>query len=281
MCEGANKNYSGEVLDKQSDEPIPFAAVKFLLKGNGELTDSLGRFTISLSNVNSNDTLHITSVGYTPLQIPASELKDSTFITIHLILLPPQHEVVVKSKYNRALWFWKKIIAHKPENDRKHFDNYGYEVYNKLELDLDNVNKEKLGKTFLLKKLNFVLDYVDSTSEKEPYLPVYLTETLSDYYYQHNPRKTREVIKATITNGIDNESIIKQLGVTYQNVDVYDNSIPVFNKMYVSPFSDNADNYYNFKLLDTQYLAGKRLVHFAFTPKQPGRRYVYRRLLDT
>ncbi|MEP6682018.1 MAG: DUF5686 family protein, partial [Parafilimonas sp.] len=55
-----------------------------------------------------------------------------------------------------------------------------------------------------------------------------------------------------------------------QNVDVYDNSIPVFNKTYVSPFSDNADNYYNFKLLDTQYLAGKRLVHFAFTPKRPG-----------
>ena len=264
------KIIKGEVLDKQSDEPIPFASVKFLVKGTGELTDSLGRFTVSLNDVNSNDTLRITSVGYTPVQISASELKDSTFITIQLTVLPPQHEVVVKTKYNRALWFWKKIIAHKPENDRKRFNNYTYEVYNKLELDLDNVNKEKLGKTFLLKKLNFVLDYVDSTSEKEPYLPVYLTETLSDYYYQHNPRKTREVIKATITNGIDNESIIKQLGTTYQNVNVYDNTIPVFNKMYVSPFSDNADNYYNFKLLDTQYLAGKRLVHLAFTPKRPG-----------
>ena len=143
-------------------------------------------------------------------------------------------------------------------------------MYNKLELDLDNVNKEKLAKNILLKPLSFVLDYVDSTSEEKPFLPVYLTETLSDYYYQGDPRKTREVIKATITNGIDNESIIKQLGATYQNINVYDNSIPVFNKMYVSPFSDNGDNFYNFKLLDTQYLAGKRLVHFAFTPKRPG-----------
>ncbi|HEY2727344.1 MAG TPA: DUF5686 family protein, partial [Parafilimonas sp.] len=264
------KIIQGEILDKQSDEPIPFVAVKFLINGGGELTDSLGRFSIALNSLALNDTLRVTSVGYAPLQIPASELKDSAFITIQLTVLPPQHEIVVKTKYNRALWFWRKIIAHKPQNDKRHFENYSYEVYNKLELDLDNVNKEKLGKNFLLKKLNFVLDYVDSTSEKEPYLPVYLTETLSDYYYQHNPRKTREVIKATITNGIDNESIIKQLGVTYQNVDVYDNSIPVFDKMYVSPFSDNADNYYNFKLLDTQYLAGKRLVHFAFTPKHPG-----------
>jgi hypothetical protein len=268
--QGQTKAIRGEILDKQSDEPIPFATVKFLLHGGGELTDSLGRFSISLGNISLKDTLRITSVGYTPMQIPVSDLKDSAFITIQLTVLPPQHEVVVKTKYNRALWFWRKIIAHKPQNDKRHFNNYSYEVYNKLELDLDNVNKEKLGKSMFLKKLNFVLDYVDSTSEKEPFLPVYLTETLSDYYYQKDPRKTREVIKATITNGIDNESVIKQLGATYQNVDVYGNSIPVFNKIYLSPFSDNADNFYNFKLLDTQYLAGKRLVHFAFTPKYPG-----------
>ncbi|MEO8712624.1 MAG: DUF5686 family protein [Parafilimonas sp.] len=260
----------GEVLDRQSDEPISFAAAKFLLKGDGVLTDSLGRFTLSLNDIPLNDTLQITSVGYTPVKISAADLRDSLFITVQLTVLPPQQGVIVKTKYNRALWFWRKIIAHKPENDKRQFNNYGYEVYNKLELDLDNINKQKLGKNVLLKRLNFVLSYVDSTSEKEPYLPVYLTETLSDYYYQREPRKTREVIKATITNGIDNESIIKQLGATYQNVDIYDNSIPVFNKMYVSPFSDKGDNFYNYKLLDTQYLAGKRLVHFAFTPKHPG-----------
>lgn len=264
------KSIQGEILDKQSDEPIPFASVKFLLQGGGMLTDSIGRFNLTLNNISSGDTLVVTSVGYTPTKVPVIDLKDSSFVTVQLVLLPPQTGVIVKTKYNRALWFWRRIIAHKPENDKSKYDNYSYEVYNKLELDLNNVNKEKLGKNFLLKKLNFVLDYVDSTSEKDPYLPVYLTETLSNYYYQRNPRKTREVIKATITNGIENESYIKQLGNTYQNVNVYDNSIPVFNKMYLSPFSDNGDNYYNFKLLDTQYLGGKRLVHFAFTPKHPG-----------
>ena len=269
-AQSQTKTVKGEVLDKQSDEPIPFVSIRFLLRGGGELTDSLGHFSISLNNISSKDTLQITSVGYTPLQIPVTDLKDSLFITVQLVLLPPKHEIVIKTKYSRALWFWRKIIAHKPENDRSKFDNFGYEVYNKLELDLNNINKEKLGKNFILKPLRFVLDYVDSTSEKEPYLPVYLTETLSDYYYQRDPRKTREVIKATITNGIDNESYIKQLGTTYQNVNVYDNSIPVFDKKYVGPFSDNADDFYNFKLLDTQYLAGRRLVHFAFTPKRPG-----------
>jgi hypothetical protein len=263
------KTISGEVLDKQSDEPIPFASVKFLVNGSGMLTDTLGRFSLPRNNIHDNDSLQITSVGYVPVKIAETDLKDSSFITIHLVLLQ-QKEVVVKSKYNRALWFWKKVIQHKPYNDRRKFDNFSYEVYNKLELDLNNVNKDKLEKTMFLKKLGFVLDYVDSTTEKEPYLPVYLTETLSDYYYQRDPRKTREVIKATITNGIDNASIIKQLGATYQNIDAYANLIPVFNKMYVGPFSDFGEIYYNFKLLDTQYLGGKRLVHFAFTPKHPG-----------
>ncbi len=269
-AQSQTKMIQGEVLDKQSDEPIPFASIRLLLQGGGQLTDSLGRFSLPLNNTSLKDTLQITSVGYVPFSIPVSNLKDSLFITIQLVVQPPKHEVVVKVKYNRALWFWRKIIAHKPQNDRRQYSNYGYEVYNKLELDLDNVNKERLEKNILLKPLSFVLDYVDSTSEEKPYLPVYLTETLSDYYFQSDPRKTREVIKATITNGIDNESYIKQLGSTYQNINVYDNSIPVFNKTYVSPFSDNGDNFYNFKLLDTQYLAGKRLVHFAFTPKRPG-----------
>ena len=34
--------------------------------------------------------------------------------------------------------------------------------------------------------------------------------------------------------------------------------------------ADNGDNFYNFKLLDTQYLGGRRLVHLSFTPKRTG-----------
>ncbi len=266
----AQKNIKGEILDKQSDEPVPFASIKFLHQGNGVLTDSLGRFTLTLSRRDSTDTVQITSVGYASLNIPVIAFRDSAFATIHISVLASKQEVVVKTKYNRALWFWRKIIEHKNQNDKYRFDNYSYEVYNKLELDLANINKEKLSKISVLKPLSFILDYADTTSEKKPFLPVYLTESLSDYYFQKSPRKTREVIKATITNGIDNESVIKQLGATNQNVNVYGNSIPVFDKMYVSPLSDNADKFYNFKLLDTQYLGGRRLVHFAFVPKRPG-----------
>lgn len=265
-----NKVLRGVILDKQSDEPIPFSSAVFKVSGRGALTDSLGRFNMQLSAWPIGDTLEVSSVGYKILDIPFVFNKDSVLLTFHLEVLPPQHEAIVKAKYNRALWFWRRIMLHKPQHDRHNWNNYSYEIYNKLELDIDKINKDKISKIGLLKPLNFVLDYVDSTSEKEPYLPVYLIETLSDYYYQKNPVRTREVIKATITNGIDNESVMKQLGGTYQNVNVYNNFIPVFNKDFISPFNENGDNYYKFRLLDTQYLNKKRLVHFSFTAKHKG-----------
>jgi hypothetical protein len=267
------KILQGVILDKQSDEPIPFASIVFKVNGSGALTDSLGRYILQLSQWPQGDTLEVSSVGYKKVDFPFTINRDTVTLNFKIEVLPAakEHEVTVKAKYNRALWFWRKIMANKYKHDRSRFSNYSYEIYNKLELDLDNVNKEKLAKNGLLKPLNFVLDYVDSTSEAKPFLPVYLTETLSDYYHQNKPSsRTREVIKATITNGIDNESIIKQLGGTYQNINIYDNTIPVFDKTFISPFNTNADNFYNFKLLDTQYLNKKRLVHFSFKPKFKG-----------
>jgi hypothetical protein len=260
----------GVVMDKQSDEPIPFASVVFKVNGRGVLTDSVGRFEFQLNTWPIGDTLQVLNVGYKITAIPFASIKDSSFITIYIEVAPPKSEAVVKAKYNRALWFWRKIIANKPRNNRTAYDNYAYEVYNKLELDLNKVNKDKLGKNLVIRPLKFAFDYTDTTSEKDPFLPVYLTETISDYYHQVKPYRTREVIKATSASGISNESWMRQLGATYQNINVYDDHLPVLDKTFVSPFSDNGDNYYNFKLADTQYLGNRRLVHLMFKPKHVG-----------
>lgn len=262
--------FAGVVKDKQSDEPIPFASAVFKLSGKGSLTDSAGKFTINIDQIVPNDTLRISGVGYNIVSIPYSALKANTLFELKLEVAHAATEAVVKSKYNRALWFWRQIIKRKPYHDRTVYNNYGYEIYNKLEVDIQNFKKESFEKNKLLKPLNFILDFVDSTSEDKPFLPAYITETLSDYYYQKNPHKARELIKATRTNGIENESLVKELGGMYQNVNVYSNTIPIFNRQFISPFSDNGDNYYNFKLLDTQYLSSKRLIHLRFTPKHKG-----------
>src|SRR4029077_10314078 len=103
-----------------------------------------------------------------------------------------------------------------------------------------------------------------------PFLPVFLTETISDYYYQRSPVKRREVIKGSKTLGVDNESVSKLLGGMEQNIDFYRNFIPVFDKRFVSPISDNGDQYYRYKIVDTEFVNARRFLHLIFTPKRKG-----------
>jgi len=112
------------------------------------------------------------------------------------------------------------------------------------------------------------LNNIDTVSEEKPILPIYLVETLSDYYVEQDPLRTREVIKANKSIGIQNESVSKFLGGTYQNINIYKNFIPVFDKDFVSPISDDGDLYYSYKVPDTQYIAGKRYFHLVFQPKR-------------
>lgn len=178
--------------------------------------------------------------------------------------------MVVKRKVDKGLLLWRKIVRRKPFNDRFRFTNFSYELYNKLELDLNRLKFDKLKEWRLLKPFKSLIEQNVDSSEGPPFLPVYLTETISDYYFQKNPRITREVIKGSKTMGINNESISKLLGGTEQNVNMYNNFIPVFDKQFVSPVSSNGDGYYRYKVLDTQYVNAQRLLHLAFYPKRKG-----------
>lgn len=258
------------VKDTHSDEAIPFASIQFNKSGFGKLTDSAGKFEIHVSHW-LGDTLIISYAGFDTKKIKL----DTSLRSIDLIVLmergKPVGEVVIKSKVNRGYLLWKKIVRNKPKHDPSLYKNYSYELYNKLQIDLNKVNKGKLENFPILPKpLKFILNNVDTTSEENPILPLYLTETISDYYYQSDPKKYKEVIKGNKTMGVDNQSFTKFLGGMYQNINVYQNFIPIFDLDFVSPISDNGDFYYNYKVPDTQYISGKRYFHFLFYPKRKG-----------
>jgi hypothetical protein len=265
------KTIKGIIRDRHSEEAIPFVSVRFKKTGIGNQSDSSGAFVFKLAEW-PKDTLEITSVGYQDYKVfinPLLAKGDTISLAVNMERGRFNVGVVVKAKGNRALWFWKRIVQHKKLNDRYRFANFSYELYNKLELDLKNVNKEKLGERKLFRPFNFILENIDTTGGV-PYLPAYLTEAISDYYYQKSPVKRREVFKAVKTIGVNNESVTKLLGGMDQNVNFYNNFIPVFDKLFVSPISDNGDDYYNYKLADTQHVANRRLIHFYFTPKRKG-----------
>ena len=269
-----NKIIRGYIKDALSDERVPFASVNFIKSGAGKLSDSAGNFAFRFDEW-PTDTLLVTYVGYKDykLFIDTAYIHRAVNNEINLVIGMDRgkivSEVVVKRKIDRGYLMWKRIVKHKKENDRYRFNNFAYELYNKMELDLNRINKEKMQQMGLLRPFGFVFNNVD-TSEGPPFLPVFLTETISDYYYQKTPFKTREIIKGSKTEGINNESVSRLLGGTDANVNVYANFIPVFDKQFVSPISDNGDGYYQYKVLDSQMVNNQRLIHMSFTPKRKG-----------
>jgi hypothetical protein len=263
------KIISGQIKDSHSDEPVPFASVYFKGTTEGMLSDSSGSFLFILNKWPS-DTLVITCVGYQPYKLFIDPAKDSLTAAITLERGTFVEGVRVKVRVNKGLLVWRRIVKNKPRNDRYRFDNFSYELYNKLEIDLKNLNFKGLAKLKPLRPVtNLINSNIDST-EMPPVLPTYLTEALSDYYYQRKPQRRREIIKAANTNGVENESIVKFLGGMDQNINVYDNFIPVFDKQFVSPASDNGDAYYDYRVADTEFINHHKFYHLIFTPKHHG-----------
>jgi Family of unknown function (DUF5686)/CarboxypepD_reg-like domain len=266
---GQTRIVRGIVKDAVSDERIAFVSVQFKNTTTGTLTDSSGSFSFWVEKLPS-DTLVVTSVGYQPFTTVLKPGTDSITLTILLERASFSEAVVVRTKVNKGLLVWRRIVKNKPQHDLSvAYSNFRYELYNKLELDINRINKEKLKEIRFLRPFGFVLNNVDTTEEK-PFLPIFLTETISDYFVQTKPARYKEIIKASRTSGVDNESVSKLLGGMYQNVNVYHNFIPVFDKQFVSPISDNGDAYYKYRVTDTQYISGRRYYHLVFTPKRKG-----------
>ncbi len=259
-----------QIRDRHSDEPIPFATIAFKGGKFTKSSDSSGRFSYQLSSWPA-DSLLISYAGFEDRYVLLDTSLENIDIIIQMERKKDAGEVVVKSKFNKGYLLWRKIVKNKENNDRSRFDSYSYELYNKLEIDLNNVDVEKMQKGILPPKpFKFILNNIDTVSEAAPILPVYLIENISDYYAQKDPHKTREVIRASKTVGLKNESVSKFLGGMYQNINVYKNFIPVFDRQYVSPISNDGDLYYHYKVPDTQYIAGKRFFHLLFFPKRKG-----------
>ncbi len=266
---GQQISFSGTVIDGHTKEPVAYASVYFARSGVGKSTDSAGQFTFVLNNFKP-DTLIVSFIGFELYKIPVTQLQNNLNLNIALERGTAKGEVVVKAKWNRGLFLWKKIMSKKKQYNRYDLGNFSYEAYNKLEIDIKNFNVDKAKKNFLLKNYSFIFDNIDSTSETAPFLPTYLIESLSDYAYQKNPKKFYENIKASKTVGFNNESFSKLLGVMDQNVSIYSNFVNVIDKDFISPFNDNADAYYIFTVPDTQVVNGGKQYHFVFRPKHAG-----------
>jgi hypothetical protein len=255
----------GNVTDAKTGEALPF--VNIIIKGTtvGTLTDFSGNYSIDTKI--AGDSIRFSMVGYESVTQRISKFQ---FQTLNVRLYPTEldlPEVVIKYKGNPAEALLKKIIENKQKNSLKSFDSYQYKAYTKIEFDANNIS-DGIKDMKLMKPFNFVFDFMDtSTVNGKAYLPVFLSETMSDVLFRKSPKSKKEIITASRTSGFENLNFAQFLGTFSQEVDVYSNFIPLFEKNFISPIADFGLDYYKYYLVDSVSVGNNYCYVIMFKPR--------------
>jgi len=256
----------GKIIENSTGKPLPFVNVYIRGTTVGARTDFNGEYSLEFS-INA-DSLIASFVGYVTVIKPIVMHK---FQTIDFEMFEDKislSEVVIRPTKNPAEIILEKIIANKKQNSGEDIDAYQYESYNKVEFDANNIS-ESLENKRMLKSFQFIFKNIDtSTVNGKSYLPIFLTETLSDVYYRKSPKTKKEFIKASKISGMDNESIAQFMGDMYQDINIYGNYITIFQKNFVSPIASFALGYYKYYLTDSTFINGKWCYKIMFKPRR-------------
>jgi len=76
FCCSFSQTYSGQLLDKQSGQQIPFANIGITGKNIGTVSDAVGWFKIELDRIFDQDSLCISCIGYEKQIYLISEFKN-------------------------------------------------------------------------------------------------------------------------------------------------------------------------------------------------------------
>jgi hypothetical protein len=240
--------------------------IAFIDSRIGTTSDFDGNYR--LETYYATDSIRVSSVGYHSRSFAVKRDRqqvidialEASSVMLGEVVIKPQDE-------NPAFTILRRVVMNKPANNRAKLSAYQFESYNKVEFDLNNITEEFTQKK-IFKPFAFIFDNIDS-SDTKPYLPIFMTETLSDVYYRQKPRARKEMIRGTKVSGIENESISQFMGDMYQNVNIYDNFLEIFGKNFVSPIADGGKGFYNYYLTDSAYIGKYWCYKLEFRPKRP------------
>ncbi len=258
----------GVVIDSISREAIPYVKVRLTNGAAGGLTDNEGIYFIQTQS--KVDSVEFSFVGYKSQKFAITQ-GITNEINVSLMADIKSFDVIdIVAGENPAFEILRRIKANKKANNPANLDSYECEVYNKMQFDVN-----KLGKKFEDRKvfsgMDLINDYVDvDSSTHSKYLPILLTESISDYYFKSDPRQVKEVMKANRITGVDYLQLQQFTGDLHQSVNVYDNYIELFNKEFMSPIADGGRAFYKYYLQQPDTIDKQICYHLEFVPKRKG-----------
>jgi hypothetical protein len=248
---------------------MPFTKVNFIYKEGIEKTadtDFDGFFKLNTEVI--PDSIAVVLPGYEKKSWAYKNQQEFNVPLIPKKISPPKKEreksidgVVItkkKKKYsNPAYEILEKFVARKPINNPDKYQSYHYENYSRMEISMSDFG-EKIKKRKVYKDITQLLKTDDDSLAKAQsmIIPVFVSENLSDIYFQKNPENKAEIIKKTKTDGIgiDDGTMFSQLMTsTFIKYNFYNNYIRILGKDFISPVNDNFKIQYDYELVNKNY----------------------------
>lgn len=256
----------GVVLDAETHQPVPDVSIALLGLPVGTITTDEGIFFLETRK--HADTLVVASIGYVEQRF---RIQPAIYQEFKVELQPLQvalEEVIVRRDVNPALPILDSVLKYKVQNNPRSISLYSTKVYNKIEFDVNNIDS-----TFFdtpgFRNLRFLNKNIDTNAATgKTFLPVFLSESLSKYYYSTSPKTSREVIYASRMSGVERDDLTEFSGELYQDFNLYENYMPVFNQGLISPIHDNGTFYYHYFLVDSAIVDGIKRYRISFRPKR-------------
>lgn len=257
----------GRVTDAATGAPLAFVSVLFPNTTTGISTDEEGVYVLETRDTSS--VVLATIVGYYQQTKPIAR---RAFNQVDFALEPMEvgiDDVVITPGENPAHPILKGVIRHKSKNDPAALPLYRCATYTKMELDLTNIKPQFRNKR-LQRSFGFVFNYIDTSAlTGQAYLPAMISETMADYYHSCEPDVSREVIRASRVSGVDDTFSIAQFTGALQNdINFYSNFIELFNVRFASPLADGGLSFYNYFLIDSLSVDGRKTYKIRFHPKR-------------
>lgn len=256
----------GTVKDALSGERLPFVNVIFKRSTVGAYTDSLGEFVLETNR--RFDSLSISHLGYKTQTISVTH---NVTEEIEILLMPDNialSEVIILPGENPAFEILRRVIRNKPVNNSENADAYEYEVYHKVQFDLNHFT-EKIKRNFFVRPFDYIWENADTTPEGVSYLPIILTESDEKHYYRKNPPERKEfIIGRRTVKFFEAPKIMQFVNDMYISLNLYDNYIVILDKSFPSPINDHYKRNYNFYLDDSIYsISDYPCFHINYRPK--------------
>lgn len=262
---------SGRVTDKATGAGIPFASIALKGKTTGTTSDVDGRYSLQVRQL--SDSLVVLSLGYQTGAYPVLPQAAQTIDAQLTAAATKLQEVKVYAKGgDPAYRIMREVVRKRDQYNPAQLVAYQYDSYTKIEAYINNFAQKRknnkgpgpIGR--FLGKLPAIID-----ENGRPAVPVFISETFSNFYARTNPEKTKEaVLKSHVTGvGVSDGGLISQLtGASFQQYNFYRNSLFILQKDIPSPLGSQWETVYTFRLKDTVALNNAICFAIEFTPKR-------------